>query len=288
MSDMFTTREIATGLWIAALIIFIFINKKTRKSAFGVIKAATSIKLIMPFLIMLLYTGLLVLIISFLPFWNYKYVKDIAVWVLFAGIAACYGGVNKQVDAHYFRDIILDNIKFAALVEFFISSFTFNIIIELALIPIMTFIVLIETFTETKKEYAPVKKLFSGLIIIFGLVIIAFTIRNAIQSFQEIGRIDLIVSFCIPLFFSIAYLPIAFGMTMYAKYESLFIRMSFKEPKDTKVRRLHKIKVVSACGLSYKKLSDFNQNYMPQMYITMDKCKFDSLIREFRGENSDE
>ncbi|MHB9923651.1 hypothetical protein CF091_09085 [Clostridium botulinum] len=60
LKNIFSNREIATGIWLLIFIAFVFISSKTRKSAKGVLRAACTKKLVIPFFIMICYAGLLV------------------------------------------------------------------------------------------------------------------------------------------------------------------------------------------------------------------------------------
>jgi hypothetical protein len=97
-----------------------------------------------------------------------------------------------------------------------------------------------------------------------------------------LGDIDLLVSFCIPIIFSALYIPVAYGFAVYAKYEMLFVRMSFKEPKDKKVKHNHRLAVLRVCKLSYKKIVQFEQEYVKNIYISMEQIEFDELIKKFK------
>ena len=69
---------------------------------------------------------------------------------------------------------------------------------------------------------------------------------------------------------------------IFAKYEILFLRMSFKEPQNRIIKLKHRIKVVMACKLSYGKIRRFLCSYVPQMYTTMDNSNFDEIINTFK------
>lgn len=237
MYTIFSTREIATAVWIVVLIILCCFSSKIRKALLGLLKAAITPKLAIPFIYMLFYATLFVFLLTRLPFWKWLYIKDIAIWVLFAGVPACYKAIGKEIDEHYFPDIFFDNIKFAVLVEFIISTFTFSLISELLILPAITFLALLDAIAGTKPEYSLAKKLTTFLLIFAGLTVLAFSLKEAIDSYQTLGTIDLLVSFCVPIVFSALYIPFAYGFAIYAKYEILFIRMGFKEPKDKKVKR---------------------------------------------------
>lgn len=79
-------------------------------------------------------------ICKLLPFWNWIYVKDITFWVLFVGIPTCFNSVTNKLEDHYFRNILIDNFKFTALVEFITGTFSFPLDVELILQPILLFL----------------------------------------------------------------------------------------------------------------------------------------------------
>lgn len=282
MYTIFSTREIATAIWITVIIIFCFISPNIRKALVNVVKDACTPKLAIPFVGMLFYAALFVFLMTFLPFWQWLYIKDISIWVLFVGIPACFKAIGKEIDEHYFRKVFFDNLKFTVLVEFIISTFTFSLIAELLILPAFAFLVLCDTIAGTKPEYTLVKKLTSFLMTIVGLAVLILSLKEAINSYQTLGAIDLLVSFCVPIVFSVLYIPIAYGFAIYAKYEVLFVRMSFKEKKDKKIRRGHKMAVLRACKLSYKKIVKFEQEYVKDMYVSMKQTEFDDLIKKFK------
>ena len=67
---------------------------------------------------------------------------------------------------------------------------------------------------------------------------------------------------------------------LYSKYEMLFIRMCFKEPRDKKVKRKRHLKVIKACGLSVRKIILFQKQCIPRMYVSMSDSEFEALISQ--------
>jgi hypothetical protein len=284
VETIFTTREISTAIWLIFLIVFVFACPKTRGSGLGVIKAACTPKLFVPFVLMLIYALLLVYALSTLKFWKWQYLKEISIWVLFVGIPLCYKATMESGEENYFSNIILSNLKLAVLVEFIISSLTFNLIVEIILIPIITLLVLIDLVIGTNEESVSASKFISFLVTFVGMLFIGLTIAKGINSYKALGTIDSLVTFLIPIFFSFLYVPAAYIFSVYAKYDSLFCRISFREPKDKRVKRKHRMGIFKVCGLSIKKIIKFKQSYAMRMYVSMTSKEFDDLIEQFRGD----
>lgn len=281
--EIFSTREIVSIIYLSIFIFCAILSKKVRISLLNLIKTACKPKLIIPFILILSYACIIIVVLSKSTLWDLIYLKDIIIWVLFAGVPVCFNAVSHTVEENYFRHIITNNIKFAALVEFFTGTFTFSFLIELIMQPIITFIILLQTVSDTKEEYKAVSKLLNGIIAILGFVIIGFTIKTAINEYRQVDSIQTIISFCLPLFLSLLYLPFTHSFSVYAKYEILFLRMSFKEPQNKKIKLMHRWKVISTCKLSYKKICEFANDYVKNMYVTMNETDFDVIISNFKN-----
>jgi len=104
-------------------------------------------------------------------------------------------------------------------------------------------------------------------------------------AYRTSQTIDLLVSFFIPIIFSLLYIPVAYAFAVYAKYDTLFMRMSFKEPDDRKIKRNHRIAVLTTCKLSIDQITRFEQEYIPNMYLSMTSMEFDNLIKNFKSNN---
>lgn len=279
--NIFSTREIAVFIYAIIFLVYVLLRNKTRNAAFSVVKAACHIKLIIPFLFVISFSGLFTWLCTYLPFWNWIYIKDIAFWTLFAGVPICFNATSRKLEEHYFKNIIIDNLKFAALVEFITGTFTFHIIGELILQPLLVFFLILQSSLIKKTE--AVKKFVDGLLGIAGLMILGFTIKSAVDSIGDIQFIDITVGLLLPIILSVLYLPVAYIFAVYAKYEILFMRMGFKEPDDKKLKLKHRLAVIGACKFSYKRVCNFLNMYVQKMYVRMSTTEFQTLIDEFRG-----
>jgi len=282
MFDIFSTREVALALYALLILIIIFWGKKTRIAAINVIKCACTTKLVIPFVILMVYSGAIVYGLTYLPFWKWVYVKDIVIWVLFTGVACCYSAIQHGEEEHYFRKILTDNLKLTVLIEFFVGTFTFSFAKELILQPLLAFIVLLQVVSGTKEEWRLTKKFLDFSMAIISITILIFTVKAAMGSYADINPIDTIVSFCIPIVFSVLFIPCAYVLALVAKYELLYMRMGFKEPKDWKVRWKRHWKVFFTCGLSYRKVCKFHDEYVRQLYVRITDEDFYKIIDNFK------
>ena len=282
MINIFSSREIASAIWLIIVLIFIFLKPKIREPAFKVIQAATVKQIVIPFIIIIFYSTLLVILASTLSFWEWKYLKDVAFWVIFTGVPVCFGAITNNNNNQYFINILKSNLKYIVIVEFLLSSFTFNIITELILLPCLTILFLLDAVAGIKEEYSKVKRLLSFIIAFIGFTVLGLTIKKALANYVTLNSIDLLVTFSIPIVLSLLFIPIAYSYAVYSKYQELFIIMSFKEPEIKRIRRMHRWEIMKACKLSYRRVTYFRKTYLKEMYVNMSQDEFCKIIDKFK------
>lgn len=110
-----------------------------------------------------------------------------------------------------------------------------------------------------------------------------FGISNSKSGNSGISRTQYgryIGEFFIPMVYLLFVTPLEYVFELYSKYEMLFIRMCFKEPRDKKVKRKRHLKVIKACGLSVRKIILFQKQCIPRMYVSMSDSEFEALISQ--------
>jgi len=283
MFDIFSTREVAIGIWLIACFIVAFIMMIKHKNIKASIKLflcdAISIKLVIPILFFLIYSVITTSLFSLLSIWKSIFIKDIVLWTLFVGIPLYYGAIMKNIDKSYYKKALIRNLKLIVFVEFIIVTFTLNIVVELIIIPVVTCITIVSTFADTRKDGKKAANFLSWLLTILGFCLLALAINKAIADYNMINGLDFLISIVMPLILSVIYLPITYIFALYAKYETTFMRMKQKESNVKKIQIKHRFKLIKACKLSYKKVVYFELNLWKDMYQNMDEKEFDDLLK---------
>lgn len=279
-----STREWATVIWGLVFFLYVIMRRRIRELLWKCVQAFFSRKLRLLWGIILLYVLGITIVFHQLPFWDNIYIKDILVWFVFSGLLHCINAVSKEADEKYIGKVLKDNFKLTVILEFLMSTFTFNIGIELAIIPIITMIVIINTFVERKEEYKKVHKLLDIVLAIAGFWILYETIKIGIREYKELNILNTFISFMIPIVYLIAIMPLEYLLELYSKYETLFVRMPFKERKDDKIQKRHRWLVIKTCKFSVCKVLLFQKKYLCKMYSRMSEIEFESMIKEFSNE----
>lgn len=277
-----SSRECATIIWGVILIIYVITKKETRNSSYNVIKIFFGKKLRILWIIYFLYVVGITIIFSKLSLWKHVYLKDVIIWTLFSGLINYMNAVSREADENYIIKIIKEKFKLIIIFEFIMSTFTFNIIVELLIIPIFTLISILSFVSERDAKYKNVYKLTNFVFGILGFVFLYKTIEVGVNEYQQLNAIDTLISFLIPIIYLVLTLPLIYIISLYSKYELLFLRMSFKEGNDKKVNKKRRFDVLRICNISVRKVRIFTYEFLPRMYKSITDEEFDNLLNEFK------
>lgn len=283
ITDIFTTREIASGIWIFIFITFFLLYSKVRDSVFNLIKAATAKQLIISFSIIIVYSISLVLIVSWFSFWEWRYLKDIIFWVIFVGVPISYGAITIKKE-RYFSSMFKMNFKFTIIVELLLNTITFGILTELIILSLLTFLILLEIVASTDSEYHSVKKLVSTILGILGFIILGITLKNAIDHYVVYSTTNLLIEILIPIVLSVLFIPIAYGFAVFSKYEKLFKDLKIREPKNEVIKKKYRWEIIKTCKLSYRRVTYFKKTYLNKIHVNISLDNFNQIIADLKAD----
>ena len=292
MFNIFSTREVASAIYLILFLAFVLIRAKDITLLTNLIKASLKKIFIIPILCLLVYAGLIVYGLQFIPLWNWILVKDVIIWVLFVATPVCFkAAVNRKKNQYPFKRMVIDNFVWSALLEFFIGAFTFTFVAEMFVVPTFSLIVLLQNHDRENEKYRGAHKLIDGISVITGLLLLVFTIDKAINVIAQDGIVDVLISFCIPIIFSVAFLPVVYFLALKGLYHDLFVLIRIRNKENEKMLSLKKKKVFGACGLSYRKVQNFRKayttKYIGKVCFGNDDNTFLYFVENFRKEMKD-
>jgi hypothetical protein len=201
-------------------------NRGLRKSILDVFKAFFKIKILSSIFFMIAYTAVIVFVLYQINFWNISLLKITFVWFCFTAIVMCVNSVTSETDQNLFRKVIVDTIKIVIIIEFIVNAYTFSLVVELVLIPVVTFIVISEVFAKTDEKDSSFAKLMNGLLIIIGIVILIFVISNVVSDYKNFVSLDTLRKFLLPPLLTILFLPFIYFIVLFSTYEQLFVQLN--------------------------------------------------------------
>lgn len=122
--------------------------------------------------------------------------------------------------------------------------------------PIVVFIVVMDTIAEKDDKQSAVtktNKITKGLLLIIGITVLIFAIRNVVNDYQNLGDINTLKSFLLPPLLTILFLPFLYSGVLYSNYEQLFNRLDLGHEKSSELKKLAKKKIIRHCLFSIKR-----------------------------------
>src|SRR5258706_13713871 len=223
--NFFNNREKALIIWIVIVIVFFLINKNFRPSFLAVLKAFLARKIVTALLIMLAYITLVVFAASSLHIWDVSLLKDTIIW-LFGTAVIMFVHYDKALkEKHFFKNVLLDNIKLAVFLQFIINWHVFNLVVEFLLVPVLFFIFALLAVASRKKEYQPVTNILQFLLAFYGIFLLVYALVQVIGNFSNFATLYTVKDFLLSPLLTIAFLPFVYFLALYATYEELFTRV---------------------------------------------------------------
>ena len=278
ISEIFNNREIATGIWLVAALLFGLSNKKIRKSLFKVIRAFLRTKILYWLVLMVLYTIGLVAALKVIDFWNLNLLKNTILWFCFTGITSTFELVTLKNHEGTFRKLVIANIKLVVIIEFLVNTYTFSLLAEIAIIPIATFIAMLDAVARSDKKYSAVARLTTGLQALIGIAVLVLAIFKAISDYGNLLSIESLRSLLLPPALSVLFSPFIYLMLLFSTYELLFVRLKIGPYKDKTLRQYAKRRITVHVGLSLRKVKEFLRNKAIDLMKIQSRSDVDKML----------
>jgi|GEM_PF-4531536 len=240
MKDLFNSREIAIIIWtfIFLISVVVILFKKKDKDVWHafvhLIQALCSYKLGIPTVIMLLYIICELYLFHKIGLYSLSIiqVKSAIVWILLYAIPETWGTINLKDNVIFFAKIKIKKlIEFAVVIDFFMNSYSFSLLVELVIQPIITIFILMLTYIQSNKwqygnKYDNSENIVTKILIFFNFFIIMYVLWQIYHN----PSYQMVIDFCTPIVLGIGLIPFAFGLNKYCIYETNQIKKSFKKP----------------------------------------------------------
>jgi len=279
--NIFTTRELAFFTWFMIFLIVCFFIKELRSSILNLLKCVFAPFFIIIILSLLAYMAVTTMILSKFDLWNFSLLKDTLFWFIFSGLGLCLKHTADKNFTERIKNIFKDNFKIVVILEFVMSSYTFNYWIEFIIFLVIFMIIVMNVFTDKKEEYKSVKSLTDGLLFIIGFVVLLLFIYFIKVHFVEIFSMGSARKILLPIFYTSFFILPAYLIKTYAEYEGAFIRLLINKNYDKKMTNFLKAEVFSVCKLNFKRLNNLVVAFNLLVEIPKTEDEFNNFVRTF-------
>lgn len=251
--DIFSSREIASFIWIVAVLLFTLKSDDVGKSILRLIKSLFGTSILFLFDALAVYIMAVCYVLSKHMTWGLDQLKTAIFWYLFVGCALLFNAVNPEKKYAPLKSWFKSTFTFLILLEFLISKYTFPLYGELIFVPLISLVAMISVVAEFDKKHEPVQKLMSGLLAIIGLTLAGHAILKFVQDDTIWSNTQILQDFSLPIILSLVTIPFFYGLHVYSSYQSAFLHLRWGIPDET-LRKKSKWKAIKLFGMKVRSL----------------------------------
>lgn len=246
--EIINSREIATALWLVALLLLGLKNEGFVKSLIALLKSIADIKIVFTLEALALYLMLIGFISSTFINWGFDELKSATMWFFFVGTVLLYKSITQDDGYKPINSWAKNTFTLVIFLEFLATKYTFNIFIELILVPFLAIVTMMSVIAERDEKTKSVAKLCQAVLVLIGLTMLVHGIwrfttdekaHEGLRFFQELS---------LPILLSFLTIPFFYFLHAYVAYEKAFIRLQWSLRDDT-LREQTKRKAICRFGL---------------------------------------
>lgn len=253
----FSNREISIAIWFVIIFGGLIILSKSFKLVGSFIKTLFSMNLIPLYLVLISYFTLILYLLKQTILWEENLWKDFIIWCIAFGFYSFFITnkiqTNKGLFGHFLKIFSL-----TIFVDFFLNYFTFSLVWEIVIIPFLTFIGVLQIFTQYHLEragYLQVNKILKFILSISGFALFFYCIYRLTFSYKDFLSNDSLKTFLLPVILSVLYFPLIAFYSAYHKYENIFREVDRYQFIDQKRKRNIKLATIIYGNLNLDKLT---------------------------------
>ncbi|HEX8080339.1 MAG TPA: hypothetical protein VF557_09025 [Jatrophihabitans sp.] len=249
------TREWATLFWLAVLLVFCLTHSELRQSLGNILKQLGNSKLLVPLLTYMVIIAGLTWVVDRLGYWDPSLIGAVGFWFFFTGFGLFIQSMDAIQKPGFFRKRIVELIGAGAFFEFFLNIRTFSIPVEIVLQLGLAVLVMLQVVSASKDEFKPVHRAINVVLLGVLLWLVVATALYLASHWHELNPHDVVASFLVPVWLTVAALPYLYLVALVGTYESVFLRM--RSQVDTPASWAAKLGVIVQLRGHPRRLSEF-------------------------------
>lgn len=224
--QIFNNRELAIIVWVTLLFIWTFATQPTfYKNIVAFLQSVVGLlKYLSP---MFVYVFLCVFILYKLHFWDISLLKVTAIWFFGWAIVMFVNATKIGRENGYLKKVILELVGVTAVISFVSNFYSFSLWFELLLIPFVVLLSGMSALASFDKKHEVVGKFTNSILVGVGLIVLCVSLYKTVVNFNSFATVGTLQEFMIPILLSFMYVPYAYGLSIYSRWEQKKIRDSF-------------------------------------------------------------
>lgn len=271
-------REIASIFWVVIFFVCCFVFSKDRSDLFdttkNLISAFFSKTIILLCIFLAIYSIFEVYFLWKFGFWEFFLLKETLLWV-----GSAFGALMVVTRTGTYQDklrsILINSLTLSVVIEYITNLISFSLIIELILMPLLSFIVIMQVFASYKDEHKQLAKPANIILVFYILFLISYTTYIVIANPEKFNTTNEFKKFITPFLLTVIYMPFPYLFFIYNEHEEIRVVISWSS-RDKSVVNAVTIAVVRKFKLNLFALEAWREN--AELYRIKSKEDISSVV----------
>lgn len=194
-------REIAILFWVAIVLLYILrkgINKDIATSLTAAFKSFLHIKIQAIIWGGIIWASACILLLEEAGIWTLSNLKTTIIWGCTFAFISTMNAHKIENTNNYFKGELRGIVNATALITFITETYSFSILTEIVITPIISLLVIAQTLSERDPRYARVQKLSTFTLAIAGMAYIANALYMLTQNLSDFASLENLREFLTP------------------------------------------------------------------------------------------
>lgn len=254
----FSNREISIAIWFVVIFVSLLILSKSFKLVGSTLKILFSVQLTPHYLVLISYFTLILYLLQQTILWEENLWKDFIIWCVAFGFYSFFITSNIYTNKDLFKQF-WRIFSLTIFVDFFINYFTFSLVWEIILIPVLSFIAILQFFTEyhmqKKGDYSRVNNFLKSILSISGFALFFYCVYRLAFNYKDFLSDNSLKTFLLPVILSILYFPVIAFYAAFHKIDNIFREINRYQFIDSTRKRKIKLATIIYGNLNLDKLT---------------------------------
>lgn len=237
LQQAFNNREIAIGVWIILGLSFCLCRAGLRRNLRIVAKALINPKLLLFFGIVALNVVTLCCLLAEIGLWSKSQLAPTVLWFVMGGCVFAARALQSKEDDQYFRNLFRGTLKLGGIFEFIVVAYTFSLVTEIVLAPLLFLLAATLAFADKKPEYAKVKVLLEFILATFAIVLVWNSVSSIWTQPDMFFTTDTGRNFALPVLLTVGSMPVFYLLFCYSHIEQSRIQIDRKTIQSDDLKR---------------------------------------------------
>jgi len=221
-------------IWAAIALLAMCVSADIRGSIFDVVKAFFNRHFMIFFLFAFSWMSVCVYGLSRVELWEFENLKTTAVWGVTFAFSSMIGLEKIRSQKNFFEGLVSGSIKLTAIVIFITNLYSFSLLVEMILIPLVIFFSVLSAVSARDEKNALLTKILEYLVALVGVLYFLNALHEVISDFKSFASATNFREFIGPIVLTFMFFPFLYVFGLYGAYSRAFAQVGLRfEDKKT-------------------------------------------------------